>query len=62
MTYSATGGKEEKYWSEYKALEADNLTAICGTIVYKMWEPRRLTTLWASKASYRNVLGTQIKI
>jgi hypothetical protein len=24
---------------------ADNLTAICEPIVYKMWEPRRLTTL-----------------
>jgi hypothetical protein len=24
--------------------KADNLTAICGTIIYKMWEPRRLTT------------------
>jgi hypothetical protein len=27
------------------AREADNLTAICEPIVYKMWEPRRLTTL-----------------
>jgi hypothetical protein len=25
--------------------KADNLTAIRETIVYKMWEPRRLTTL-----------------
>jgi hypothetical protein len=24
---------------------ADNLTAICETIVYKMWEPQHLTTL-----------------
>jgi hypothetical protein len=23
-------------------------------IVYKMWEPRRLTTLWAPTACYRN--------
>jgi hypothetical protein len=34
--------------------KADNLTAICEPIVYKMWEPRRLTTLWASTACYRD--------
>jgi hypothetical protein len=34
------------------ARKADILTAICEPIVYKMWEPRRLTTLWASTASY----------
>jgi hypothetical protein len=27
------------------ALKTDNLTAICEPIVYKMWEPLRLTTL-----------------
>jgi hypothetical protein len=27
------------------ARKADNLTAICETIVYKMWEPRRLMGL-----------------
>jgi hypothetical protein len=32
----------------------DNLIAICEPIVYEMWEPRLLTTLWASTASYRN--------
>jgi hypothetical protein len=32
----------------------DNLTAICEPIVYKMWEPRRLITLWASTACYRD--------
>jgi hypothetical protein len=32
---------------------ADNIIAICEPIVYKMWEPRRLTALWASKACYR---------
>jgi hypothetical protein len=26
-------------------LKADNLTAICELIVYKMWEPRRLANL-----------------
>jgi hypothetical protein len=33
---------------------AENLTAICEPIVYRMWEPRRLTTLWAFKACYRD--------
>jgi hypothetical protein len=28
------------------AREADNLTAFCEPVVYKMWELRRLTTLW----------------
>jgi hypothetical protein len=36
------------------ARKADNLTAFCEPIVYKMWEPRRLTTLWASTACYRD--------
>jgi hypothetical protein len=36
------------------ACKAENLTAICEPTVYKMWEPRRLTTLWASMASYRD--------
>jgi hypothetical protein len=34
--------------------KADNLTAICESIVWKMWDPRRLTTRWASTACYRN--------
>jgi hypothetical protein len=34
--------------------KADNHTAICEKIVYKMWEPRRLTTLWAFTACYRD--------
>jgi hypothetical protein len=34
------------------ARKADDLTAICEPIVYKMWEPRRLTTLLASAACY----------
>jgi hypothetical protein len=29
-----------------------NLTYICEPVVQKMWEPRRLTTLWASTACY----------
>jgi hypothetical protein len=32
--------------------KADNLAAICEPIVWKMWEPRRLTNLWASMACY----------
>jgi hypothetical protein len=39
---------------ERPARKADNLTAICEPIVSKMWEPRRLTTLWASTAWYRD--------
>jgi hypothetical protein len=34
--------------------KADNLTAICEPIICKMWEPRRLTTLWDSTAWYRD--------
>jgi hypothetical protein len=34
--------------------KADNLTAICEPIVYVIWEPRRLTILWASMAYYRD--------
>jgi hypothetical protein len=37
-----------------RARGADNLTAICKPIVKKMWEPRRLTTLWAFTACYRD--------
>jgi hypothetical protein len=36
------------------ARKADNLTAICKPIVKKIWDPRRLTTLWASTACYRD--------
>jgi hypothetical protein len=35
------------------AREAD-LIAICEPIVYKIWEPQRLTTLWAFMACYRD--------
>jgi hypothetical protein len=34
--------------------KADNLTDICEPIIQKIWEPRRLTTLWASTACYRD--------
>jgi hypothetical protein len=38
-TINVTGGKGRL------ALKADNLTAICEPIVWKMWESRRLTNL-----------------
>jgi hypothetical protein len=31
------------------ARKVDNLTAICEPIVKKIWEPRRLTNLWAPR-------------
>jgi hypothetical protein len=34
------------------ALKADKFTAISEPPLYKMWEPRRLTTIWASGACY----------
>jgi hypothetical protein len=40
-----------KGWPEHKA---DNLTAICKPTVYKMWEPRRFTTLRAFTACYKD--------
>jgi hypothetical protein len=36
------------------ARKADSLTAICEPIVQKLWEPQRLTTLWASTTCYRD--------
>jgi hypothetical protein len=36
------------------ACKADNFTAICEPIVYKMWEPQHLTALWVSTAHYRD--------
>jgi hypothetical protein len=36
------------------AHKAENLTVICEPIVWKMWEPRSLTTPWASTACYRD--------
>jgi hypothetical protein len=35
-------------------LKADNVTAIYEPIVWKMWKPQHLTTLWASTACYRD--------
>jgi hypothetical protein len=47
-TRDLPGGKEQP------ARKADNLTVIYGPIVQKMWKPRRLTTLWAFTACYRD--------
>jgi hypothetical protein len=38
---------------ERLAHTADNLTAICEPIVYKIWEPWRLKILWSATACYR---------
>jgi hypothetical protein len=34
------------------ARKADNLTVNCEQIAYKMWGPRRLTTIWAFATCY----------
>jgi hypothetical protein len=36
------------------ACKADNLTAICEPTVWKIWEPRCLTTVWAFTVCYRD--------
>jgi hypothetical protein len=36
------------------AHKAENLTAICEPAVYKMWQLRHLTTVWAFTACYRD--------
>jgi hypothetical protein len=41
--------------------KAHNLTATCEPIVKKMWEPRRLTALWASTACYRDTFTLPIR-
>jgi hypothetical protein len=38
----------------FLGIKGDNLTAICEPIVYKTWETRRLKTLWAFTACYRD--------
>jgi hypothetical protein len=47
-TRNLPGGKRRP------AREPDRLTAICESIVYKMWEPEHLITLWAFTACYRD--------
>jgi hypothetical protein len=48
ITRNLPGGK----WRP--AHKADDLTAISEPIIYKILEPRRLTTLWAFTACYRD--------
>jgi hypothetical protein len=36
------------------ARNADNHTAICQPIIWKMWEPRCLTIVWNSIVCYRD--------
>jgi hypothetical protein len=54
-TRNLPGGKG---WT---ALEADKLIAICEPIVWKIWDPRCLTTLWASTACYRYSFISRVK-
>jgi hypothetical protein len=45
---------QEIFWGNRRPThKTDNLTPICEPFVYKVWEPRRLTSLWASTASHR---------
>jgi hypothetical protein len=45
------GEEGDKGWY---ARKANNVTVICESIVYRMWEPRRLKAQWASTACYRD--------
>jgi hypothetical protein len=42
------------------ARKVDNLIAICDPIIWKMWEPQRLTNVWASTAFYTDRVGEQL--
>jgi hypothetical protein len=55
-TWNLTGGKGRP------GRKADKLTAICEPIdcLEKMWEPRRLTNVWAFTARYRDSLNFTI--
>jgi hypothetical protein len=50
-TWNFPGGKGRP------ARKADNFSAICKPVFWKMWEPQCLTTLWVSKASYKDSLA-----
>jgi hypothetical protein len=49
---TALGTRNLSEDEEQQARKADNLAVFCPPIVYKTWEPPRLTTLWASTACY----------
>jgi hypothetical protein len=55
-TQSLTGMSTRK--KRRPARKADNLTAISEPIIYKLWEPQRLATQWASAACYRDRFTT----
>jgi hypothetical protein len=55
-TWNFPGGKGRP------AHKADNFSAIFKPVFWKMWEPRRLTTLRVSKASYKIALPVSILI
>jgi hypothetical protein len=40
---------------KHPAHKDDNLTAICEPVFYKMWKPRRLTTVLASTICYKDI-------
>jgi hypothetical protein len=44
------------------ARKADNLTTICELIVYKMWESRRLTIIWAFMPCYRDSCSVSVLV
>jgi hypothetical protein len=48
ITRNRPGGKERP------ARKAD-ITATCEPIVWKLWKPRRITTLWASTVCYKDI-------
>jgi hypothetical protein len=57
LTQALTNEYQESSWGvkgRRPARKADKRTVICEPIVQKMWEPLRLTTLWASTACYRD--------
>jgi hypothetical protein len=56
MALGSTNEYQESSWGVKvrPARTTDNLTAICEPTVLKMWEPRRLTTLGASTACYKD--------
>jgi hypothetical protein len=42
------------------ARRTDNLTAICEPTLWKMWEPRCITTLWASTACHSDSVTKEL--
>jgi hypothetical protein len=55
-TRNLSGGKGRP------ARDVDYFTAICELVVMKMWEARRLTTVWAFMACYKIALPLTLHI